>query len=123
MCIGWPGIGDLDQVDKDELRERLAETYKTSGHKLGNILILGQVNCFVNTIRNGDLILITDKSWAHIGILGDYDYKDKYDNDVDGMCHRRPVEWRAHVKIDDLGASIQQLLKNQNTICQFPAPF
>lgn len=120
VCIGWPGIGNLNKIDKDELRDKLAIIYKTSGHKLGNIL--GQVNCFVNTVKNGDIILITDKNWAHIGVLGDYDYKDNYDNEVDGMCHRRPVEWKAAVKITELGASIQQLLKNRNTICQFPDP-
>ncbi len=120
VCIGWPKVGNLDQVGKDELRDRLARVYQTSGHKLGNIL--GQVNCFVNTIRSGDIILITDKNWAHIGVLGDYDYQDIYDNEDDGMCHRRPVEWKAHVKIDELEASVQQLLKNRNTICQFPDP-
>lgn len=120
VCIGWPGIGELDQVGKDEIRSRLARIYKISGHQLGNKL--GQVNCFVNTVRKGDIILITEKDWVHIGVLGDYDYKENYDNDMHGMCHTRPVEWKTSVKINELEASIQQLLKNRNTICQFPDP-
>ena len=93
VCIGWPGIGNLQQVSKDEIRKRLEATYQSSGHKLGNML--GQVNCFVNAMQKGDLVLITEKDWVHIGIVGDYEYHQNYDNDVDGKCHMRSVQWLA----------------------------
>lgn len=121
VCIGWPGIDNLSNVSKDEIRDRLAQKYKLSGHSLGNQL--GQVNCFVNTMKQGDIVLITEKDWTHIGIIGDYQYVQRYDNDSEGMCHRRPVEWKTTVKTDELETSIQRLLNNRNTICQFPDPF
>lgn len=118
VCIGWPGIGNLDQVSKDEIRVRLKKTYGYTGHKLGNAL--GQVNTFVNTMKTGDVILIAEKDWAYIGIVGDYVYEQQHDNDQKGMCHRRNVEWTDRVLITNLESSIQRLISNRNTICQYP---
>lgn len=118
VCIGWPGIGNLEQVSKDEIRDRLEQTYGYKGHKLGNAL--GQVNTFVNTMRKGDIIIIAEKDWAYIGIVGDYEYEQQYDNDEDGMCHRRSVEWTDRVMFTSLESSIQRLITNRNTICQYP---
>lgn len=118
ICIGWPGIGNLEQVSKDEIRDRIEETYGYTGHKLGNSL--GQVNTFVNTMKNGDVVLIAQKDWAYIGTVGDYIYEQQYDNDQDGMCHRRSVEWTDRVLITNLESSIQRFISNRNTICQYP---
>lgn len=120
VCIGWPGIGNLQQVSKDEIRKRLEATYQSSGHKLGNML--GQVNCFVNAMQKGDFVLITEKDWVHIGIVGEYEYHQNYDNDVDGMCHIRSVQWIDREMINNCESSIQRLLSNRNTICQYPDP-
>lgn len=120
VCIGWPGIGSLQKVSKDEIRRRLEAAYQSSGHKLGNML--GQVNCFINAMQKGDLVLITEKDWVHIGVVGSYEYHQNYDNDVDGMCHRRTVEWIAREMINNCESSIQRLLSNRNTICQYPDP-
>lgn len=120
VCIGWPGIGDLQDASKDEIRDRLAKKYGHTGHKLGNAL--GQVNTFVNTMKNGDIVLITEKDWAYIGTVGEYLYENKYDNQDDGMCHRRNVEWTDKIPFRDLPSSLQRLVSNRNTICQFPDP-
>lgn len=121
ICIGWPGIGDLSQADKDEIRKRMANEFKVTGHQLGNWL--GQVNCFVNTMKKGNIILLTENEWAHIGILGEYVYLNKYDNDQDGMCHRRNVEWINTVKISDLSTTIQKFLSNRNAVSKYPEPY
>lgn len=118
VCIGWPGIENLQQVNKDEIRDRLKKIYNVTGHRLGNML--GQVNCFVNTMRKGDIVLITERDWANIGVLGDYDYNLQYDNGQDGMCHRRNVEWITRIMIKDLDSSIRRLLSNRNIISQYP---
>jgi predicted Mrr-cat superfamily restriction endonuclease len=118
VCIGWPGIENLQQVNKDEIRDRLKKVYNVTGHRLGNML--GQVNCFVNTMRKGDIVLITERDWANIGVLGDYDYNPEYDNGQDGMCHRRNVEWITRIMIKDLDSSIRRLLSNRNIISQYP---
>ncbi|EPR08117.1 hypothetical protein L323_18500 [Ruminiclostridium papyrosolvens C7] len=118
VCIGWPGIGDLTQVSTDEIRKRLEQTYGYTGHKLGNAL--GQVNTFSNTMKTGDVVLIAEKGWVYIGTVGEYKYEQQYDNEEDGMCHRRNVEWTDRVLITKLESSIQKLISNRNTICQFP---
>lgn len=118
VCIGWPGIGSLEQVSKDKIRDKLEETYGYKGHKLGNAL--GQVNTFVNTMKTGDVVIIAEKDWAYIGIVEDYTYEQQYDNDQDGACHRRRVEWINKVIITNLESSIQRLISNRNTICQYP---
>lgn len=118
ICIGWPGIGNLKQADKDEIRNILKKSYNVSGHKLGNYL--GQVNTFVNVMKKDDIVIIRERSYAHIGIVGDYEYFQQYDNQQDGMCHRRCVEWVNRILITDLDSSIQRLVSNRNTICQYP---
>ena len=118
VCIGWPGIGDLTHTSKDEIRNRLKTVYNISGHKLGNSL--GQVNTFVNAIKEGDIVFVTEKDWAYIGIAGDYHYNPHFDNNEEGMCHRRNIEWINRILISGLESSIQRLLSNRNTICQYP---
>lgn len=121
ICIGWPGLQNLDQVSKDEIRNRLGKVYNVSGHKLGNCL--GQVNTFVNTMKKSDIVLITEKDWTYIGIIGAYEYHQQYDNDKDGMCHRRTVEWINRILTSELESSIQKLVSNRNTICEYPDNF
>lgn len=118
VCIGWPGIGNLEQTSKDEIRDRLEKTYGYTGHRLGNAL--GQVNTFINTMKTGDVVIIVEKDRAYIGTVGDYAYEVQFDNSQDGMCHRRSVEWTDRVLITDLESSIQRLISNRNTICQYP---
>ncbi|NLJ57214.1 MAG: hypothetical protein GX339_00025 [Tissierellia bacterium] len=118
VCIGWPGIGNLENVSKDEIRSRIRQKYNYQGHKLGNAL--GQVNTFVNTMKSGDIALIAEENRVYIGRVGDYDYKPQYDNKEDGMCHRRSVEWIDQVSIEDLESSIQRLIRNRNTISRYP---
>ena len=118
VCIGWPGIGDLAQASKDEIRGRIEQTYNKTGHKLGNAL--GQVNTFVNTMKIGDVVAIAEKDWAYFGIVGDYIYDPQYDNEQDGMCHRRNVQWIERIQFANLESSIQRLINNRNTICEYP---
>src|SRR4051794_40585776 len=58
IAIGWPGIGDLTNVSKDEIRERLEKKYNYQGQQLATYL--GAVNAFVNTIKKEDLVLISN---------------------------------------------------------------
>lgn len=118
ICIGWPGIGDLNQLDKDEIRNRLKETYGYTSHQLGNAL--GRINAFVNTMKKGDTVLVKEKDWVHVGTVGDYKYEQKYDNEKDGMCHRRSVEWKEPLQITEIRDDIQKLIRNRITISKYP---
>ncbi|MGJ3203594.1 hypothetical protein [Geobacillus thermoleovorans] len=90
--IGWPLIGNLDGISKDELRERLRNVYHYSGAKLGNAL--GAIWAFVHTMEQGDIVLVRNGAWLSIGIIGPYRYVKHLDNDLDGFCHQRSVEWK-----------------------------
>jgi predicted Mrr-cat superfamily restriction endonuclease len=118
ICIGWPGIGDLSNVDKDEIRKRLQNVFDYTGHTLG--YNLGQVNAFSNTMENGDIVLIKEGEDIHVGIVDDYEYQKKFDNDNDGACHRRKVKWKERIGINDLKDEVQRFVNNRHTISQFP---
>lgn len=118
VCIGWPRIGDLEKTSKDEIRSRIEKTYNYKGHKLGNTL--GQINTFVNTMKAGDIVFIVENDYAYAGKVGAYIYEKQYDNNEDGMCHRRSVKWVNKTLINELDIGIQKLVHNRNTICKYP---
>jgi len=118
ICIGWPGLGNLENVTKDELSERISSTYGSSGHKLGNAL--GQINSFINTMQNGDIVIVCERDTAYFATVGEYKYVSDFDNESDGMCHRRSVQWLGKLPIKNLNASVQKLLANRNVICKYP---
>jgi len=90
--IGWPGIGDLRNVKKEEVRERLRKAYRYSGARLGNAL--GAVWAFIDTMKDGDLVIVRNGRVLSIGMIGPYHYVKHLDNQTDGFCHQRSVEWR-----------------------------
>ena len=121
VCIGWAGLGDLTGATRSDIKERLASAYGLTGHRLGNAL--GQVNTFVNTMQEGDVVLVKEGERVHIGVVGPYSYDGRYDNESDAMCHRRHTQWLGFVKREELNASVQRILANMNVICQYPLPF
>lgn len=121
ICIGHPGLGNLEGAGLNEIRSRIASVTGLSGHKLGNAL--GQVNAFVNTMRMGDIVLIVEKNKVFIGTIGNYYYEEQYDNETDAMAHRRLVEWTDRVALDSLNASMQRFLSGRNTISRYPESY
>lgn len=119
VCIGYPNIGDLTNIDKDIIRNRLSTKYNWSGSQLGNHL--GIVNAFVNTMKKGDIVLITENDWVHIGELDDYLYDCNYE--AEGKCHRRNVKWLKTVKKDDLNEKVRSLINNRSSVTKFKHPY
>lgn len=119
VCIGYPNIGDLTNINKDILRDRLNAKYNWSGSQLANHL--GIVNAFVNTMQKGDIVLITENDWVHIGELDEYLYDSNYE--AEGKCHRRNVKWVKTVKKDDLNEKVRELIKNRSIVTKFKHPY
>ncbi|TKI45578.1 hypothetical protein [Bacillus mycoides] len=120
--IGWPEIGDLTNVSKDEIRDRLEKRYDYKGQQLGTYL--GAVNTFVNTMKKGDLVLIANNlGQVFVFEVGDYRYVGKYDNQTDGLCHQREAKLLVVIDRANLNPEIQELLRNRGTITQFKYPF
>jgi predicted Mrr-cat superfamily restriction endonuclease len=120
VCIGWPGIGDLSNTNRDDIRGRLLETYGYTGQQLG--AYTGAVNAFVNTLQNEDVVLVPDGVIVHIGIVGPYYYDPAYDNE-EGMCHRRNVLWTATVAKSSLNYKVLEFVRNRGIITKFPGTF
>ncbi|PET75427.1 hypothetical protein CN514_04135 [Bacillus sp. AFS001701] len=122
VAIGWPEIGDLTSVSKDEIRERLEKKYNYQGQQLATYL--GAVNAFVNTMKKDDLVLISNHlDQVFVFQVGNYQYIEELDNDVDGMCHQREAELLIILNKADLNSELQELLRNRGTITQFKYPY
>lgn len=121
ICIGWPGIGDLTSVDRKEIKQRLQNVYPYSGQQLG--AYTGAVNAFVNTLQEDDVVVVPHGVIVHVGIVGPYYYDSQYDNDEDGMCHRRKVTWTATLAKSKLNYRMLEFVKNRGIITKFPGTF
>lgn len=121
ICIGWPGIGDLTSVDRKEIKQRLQNTYHYSGQQLG--AYTGAVNAFANTLQENDVVVVPHGVIVHVGIAGPYYYDPQYDNDKDGMCHRRDVIWTATLAKSKLNYRMLEFVKNRGIITKFPGTF
>lgn len=119
ICIGYSNIGDLTNKDKQEIQYNLESNYGYIDSQLRYHTRI--VNLFVNTIKKGDVVLIVEDDWAHIGILGGYEYI--YETEVIGTCHMRPVYWVKKIEKDKLNNYVQDLLKSRNPITKFSHPF
>ncbi|MDF2669289.1 MAG: hypothetical protein K0R67_1595 [Paenibacillus sp.] len=120
VCIGWPGIGDLEKASKEQLKDRLSSKYGYQGQELANRL--GAVSAFVHTMQDGDYVLVADQDWVHLGDVGDYYYAEQFDTEEDGMCHRRGVTWLTSIPKVELNAEVQELLRHRGTITKFKHP-
>lgn len=118
ICIGYSELDDLTNKDKDEIREEIREKYNCDGSKLGNHL--GNVNAFVNTMKNGDIVLITENDWVYIGRVGDYKYDSS--NNEWGTFHRRSVQWICKTLKHQLNEYVRELLRNRSIITKFKHP-
>ncbi|MEY9976313.1 hypothetical protein [Lysinibacillus sp. RC79] len=122
ICIGWPGIGNLQGVSKEEIRERLKkdrpeDNERTIGVDLGNIW------AFVNTMKEDSVVLFQGHHHnVHIIKVGPYKYVEEFDNDNDGMCHQREFELLATVTYEDLNPKLQELMRHRGTVTKFKYP-
>ncbi|WLR50659.1 hypothetical protein LC040_15535 [Bacillus tianshenii] len=122
VAIGWPHIGSLEDVDSEEIETRLAHAYPSYvGQKMA--YYKGIVNAFVNTMKPGDIVMITEGDFVHIGKLGEYKYVEEFDTDSEGMCHQRPVEWLVTVARNELNEKVQEHIRNRATVTKFKYPF
>ncbi|WP_138756214.1 hypothetical protein [Paenibacillus sinopodophylli] len=96
----WPGVGDLEQVSKDEGQ---AKAVQGCDNKELNLLEqLQQISSFVYDMQDGDYLFMTDGDYVHMGDLGDYYYVDSMSADTGSPCHRRGVTWLKSLLRSDL---------------------
>ncbi len=121
ISLGWPGIGNLEDVSREELKSRLASVCEYKGQQL-----VDEVNAlseFVHTMQDGDYVLVADNNKVHLGDVGDYYYVEPSDTPEEGMGHRRGVTWLASIPRVELNAAVQELLEHRDPIVRFNQPF
>lgn len=120
VCIGYTGIGDLENIDKESMRRRLLQSGADEGLELE--ASLESLELFVHIMQDGDYVLITDEQWAYLGDLGDYFYDEASDNTGDGRCHRRGVTWLMSVPIAELNHTVREWMAEEGLVSQYPGP-
>ena len=126
LSIGWPFIGNLEGVGKEEIRERLlnVDEYKERYSKYARTVSvdLGNIWAFVNTMRVGDIVLFQGhQNNVHIVEVKSYEYVEKFDNN-EGMCHQRKFSPLAIVLFEELNSKLQELMRHRGTITKFKYP-
>lgn len=125
--IGWPLLGNLTNVSKEELKLRLSpdDTTYPNYTYLGQVLAnqLGTISAFVHTMKKGDIVMVTENDWVHVAKVEEYEYDPHFDTDAEGMCHKREVKWLAMVHKNSLNETIQELLRNRGAVTRYKHPF
>ena len=114
ISAGYPGLGDLENISKEELNSRLAAAGAYQGKALSDAM--ESLHTFVNVMQDGDYVLIADEEWVYLGDLGDYFYDDRHDSVGDGTAHRRGVTWLKSLPRTGLNAAVETLLTADRTV-------
>lgn len=125
ICIGWPEIGNLEGVTKEEIRKRLEKRYyknnESDTRRIG--VDLGNIWSFVDTMQDGDIVLFNGHlDQVHVVKVGSYKYVKEFDNDTDGMCHQREFKLLATLPNGKLSNKLQELMRHRGTVTKFKYP-
>ncbi|WP_052350710.1 hypothetical protein [Paenibacillus gorillae] len=121
ICIGWPGIGDLERMEPDEAMASLVKVYRLEGQELADRM--QEISMFAYGMADGDYVLVKDGEEIHVGDLGDYYYVENADTPEDGTCHRRGVTWLKTVRSEELSVpELQRMLHEERAIAWLDRP-
>ncbi|MCL6605473.1 MAG: hypothetical protein K6T94_21625 [Paenibacillus sp.] len=120
VSIGLQGIGDLENVEESQVRERLEAACGSKDQELRKQLEM--VSLFVHTMQDGDYVLVVEQDFVHLGDLGDYFYDELSDTAATGLCHRRGVTWLTRIPLVEMNSEVQELLAQTEMISQFKYP-
>lgn len=121
VAIGWSDAGDLDGLDRSDIKTRLKQEYGYGPYTLGQEA--SQVDWFVNDMEVGDWVLVPDGNHIFFGkITGTYSHKPELvDEDY---ANQRKVEWKYDKKAIErskLPEKLYSQLKNQRTVFEVDA--
>lgn len=120
VSIGYPGIGDLENISLEKIRDRLVQSYPYNEPELTQHL--QAISLFTQTMQDGDYVLVADGEWVHLGDLGDYFYNEEFDTTNTGTCHRRGVTWLKSLPLADLNIEVQEMFGKSELVTQYKGP-
>jgi predicted Mrr-cat superfamily restriction endonuclease len=117
ICAGEPGIGDLENSGREDIRSRLAASGAYQGQELENLL--ESLFAFVHVMQDGDYVLIADEEWVYLGDVGDYFYDARHDSIEGGTSQRRGVTWLKSLPRTGVNSAVQDLLAADSEVTQY----
>lgn len=120
IALGWPKIGNLSKLTKNDIRKKILsnEDYKNEYNTTRKLsMVVSQLQRFVNEMDIGDYVIVPDSEDIYIGIItSNYIYHENLDNDNDGYPHQRNVEFKIHLKRNDLDQNLRESLRATMTL-------
>lgn len=116
IALGWSKIGDISELSKDEIKDKLEQEYGYSGMALsGNLTSLLTLK---DRIQTGDLIVTADGPNISIGeVKSDY-YFDEAAAEED-YGHQRKVQWiLKNIDRNEIPDDLRQALRGQKATYQ-----
>lgn len=123
-AIGWPATGDLSSCSREEIRDKLRQTYygSASSRSLGQKM--GIVDRFVNQVLPGDAVVIPDGDVAYFGITETgYTFHPELEPDEEGYPHWIGVSYQfggLPLERLELPAVLFDSLKGRQTVYGLP---
>ncbi len=124
VAIGWPGLGDLTGVDREEIRRRLEPQPYTRGdpRKIGRQS--GELDRFVNEMTAGDFVVVPNGADIYVAeVVSDYIYRADQERPDDVYSHWRMVKYlneRRPFARGDLPDELARALRCQITVFSVP---
>lgn len=121
--IGWPGIGKLSEIEsKSDIWKRLEKVGCTENRSNRAIAQdVGTIYRFTKEMKKDDYVLVPNGSEIYIGkVLEDNPiYIKELDNDIDGFCHQRKIEWffnKKNINKKVMTSRLYDSFKGQSTL-------
>ncbi len=113
VAVGWPGIPDLSQLNKDILKEKLHEQYPNASNR-DISLDANILNRFSNEMKIDDIIVTpTEKDVYFFKITSNYFYEISKATENEGYPHQRNVELLKSVSRYQLIESLKKPLRTR----------
>lgn len=116
IALGWSKTGDISNLSKDEIRDKLGEKYNYTGMALsGNLTSLITLK---DRISTGDLVVTADGPLISIGeVTSDYYFDEEAAKEDYG--HQRKVQWiLKNIGRDDIPDDLRRALRGQKATYQ-----
>lgn len=116
IALGWSKTGDITEMSKDDVREKLEQEYNYTGMALsGNLTSLMTLK---DRIKTGDLVVTADGPLVSVGeVKSEYYFNEEAAKDDYG--HQRDVQWiLKNIERDDIPDDLRQALRGQKATYQ-----
>ncbi len=123
VAIGWPAVGDLTGLTREQIAEKLKEQYDYNPRQLAQIASI--VDRFVNQIKEGDIVAIPDGDKVYFGVVkSKYTFKPDLATDEEGYPHWIKIKYlfnKRPIPRSELPAALHDALKGRQSVFELPA--